>query len=243
MIINGETCIGCNECHAYCPVEAIGASGGEDDSISRIDQDLCVECGVCVRAEVCPTDAIYMPDLQWPRLVREAFSNPKAEHRGSREMGRGTEEMKTNDVTGLFPHGVVGMALELGRPGVSTSFRDVQTMAMALAKQGVTFATQNPVTSLMTDSKTGELEPEVLDERALSAIIEFIIPEDRLGEILETVRQASRRIDTVFALDLIRKLDKEAVAEMLNTVQASGFSHRLNNKTNIGLGRPLKTEG
>ena len=242
MKINEETCIGCEDCHAYCPVEAIETAEGDDDSISRIDQELCVECGVCLRAEVCPTDAIYMPELEWPRLVREAFSNPKAEHRGSREMGRGTEEMKTNDVTGLFPHGVVGMALELGRPGVATSFTDVQTMAMALASQGVTFATENPVTSLMPDPKTGELEPEILDERALSAIIEFIIPEDRLGEILATVMQASEKIDTVFALDLIRKLDKDAVSGMLNTVQSAGFSHRPNNKTNIGLGRPLKTE-
>ena len=49
-------------------------------------------------------------------------------------------------------------------------------------------------------------------------------------------------IDTVFALDLIRKLDKDAVFKMLDTVGSSGFSHRPNNKTNIGLGRPLKTE-
>ena len=242
MKISEETCIGCEACHAYCPVEAIETTADHDGSISQIDQVLCVECGVCLRAEVCPTDAIYMPDLKWPRLVREAFSNPKAEHRGSREMGRGTEEMKTNDVTGLFPHGVVGMALELGRPGIATSFIDVQTMAMALAKQGVTFATQNPVSSLMVDPKTGELEPEILNERALSAIIEFIIPEDRLGEILDTVKRASQKIDTVFALDLIRKLDKDAVLEMLNTVESSGFSYRPNNKTNIGLGRPLKTE-
>lgn len=242
MKINQETCIGCEECHVYCPVEAIRAVDGIAGSVSRIDQDLCVECGVCLRAEVCPTDAIYRPEMEWPRLVREAFSNPKAEHRGSKEMGRGTEEMKTNDVTGLFPEGVVGMAIEMGRPAVGTSFKDVQTMAMALARKGVTFAPENPVTRLMPDPGTGELEPEVLQERGLSAIVEFILPEDQLEEILQTIREAAEKIQTVFALDLIRKLDEIAVSEMLKKVQSAGFQNRPNNKTNLGLGRPVKGE-
>jgi len=157
-------------------------------------------------------------------------------------MGRGTEEMKTNDVTGLFPHGVVGLAIEMGRPGVGTSFKDVQTMSMALAEKNVEFAPQNPVTSLMIDLATGGLESEILDERALSAIIEFSIPEERLGEILEAVKEATQAIDTVYALDLISRLGAGVTDRIAATVQAAGFSLRPNNKTNLGLGRPLKGE-
>jgi Pyruvate/2-oxoacid:ferredoxin oxidoreductase delta subunit len=56
MLIDQETCIGCEDCQPYCPVQAIRTIEGED--LSEIDQDECVECGVCLRAEVCPTDAI-----------------------------------------------------------------------------------------------------------------------------------------------------------------------------------------
>ncbi len=242
MKIDAETCIGCQACLPYCPVQAIETVERGDKPLSRIDQDRCVECGVCLRADVCPTGAIYLPELKWPRLVREAFSNPVAPHRGSKEMGRGTEEMKTNDVTGLFPHGVVGLAVEMGRPGVGTSFRDVQTMALALAREKVSFAPQNPVTNLMVDPETGELESEVLEERALSAIIEFHIPRERLPEILSAIRAATGSIDTVYSLDLITRLGSGAHARVLEAVRAAGFTARPNNKTNVGLGRPLKQE-
>ena len=81
--------------------------------------------------------------------------------------------MKTNDVTGRFPFGFAGVAVEMGRPGVSTSFRDLQTVAMAIARLGVEFEPANPVTELMADRKAGKIREEVLDERVLSAILEL----------------------------------------------------------------------
>lgn len=240
MRIDEEACIGCEECHPYCPVEAIVTGEGSHGPVSRIDQDLCVECGVCLRAGICPTDALYQPKLEWPRIVREAFSNPEAEHVGSREMGRGTEEMKTNDVTGLFPDGVVGIAVEMGRPGVGTTFKDVQIMTTALARKGVRFAPENPVTRLMADREKGTLEPDILEERALSAIIEFMVPESRTEEILRTINAASGKVETVFALDLIRKIDNSAISGLLEEVGSAGFQSRPNCKINLGLGRPGK---
>ena len=195
MIIDKDDCVGCLACQPYCPVGAIQSLGKAGGGIARVDQDRCVECGVCLRADICPTGAIRMPDLEWPRAVRMAFSNPIAPHRGTDEMGRGTEEMKTNDVTGLFGPGVAGLAIEMGRPGVGTSLRDVETMARAVAEVGVAFAPVNPVTRLIPDPKTGALEPEVLGERVLSAIIEFHVPMNRLPEVLAAIRAASTRID------------------------------------------------
>ena len=123
MKIDVELCTGCEQCHPYCPVGAIGTV----DSESEIDQDVCVECGVCLKADVCPTDAIYQPELEWPRSIRAAFSNPKQPH-ASGSGGRGTQEMKTNDVTGRFRWGYAGIGVEMGRPGVSSSFKDLQTV-------------------------------------------------------------------------------------------------------------------
>ena len=58
MKIDSEKCIACLECVDFCPLNCIAE---KDDAVS-IDQDECVECGVCLRAGVCPTDAIYMPE-------------------------------------------------------------------------------------------------------------------------------------------------------------------------------------
>jgi Pyruvate/2-oxoacid:ferredoxin oxidoreductase delta subunit len=242
MVVDEEKCTGCEMCQPYCPVRAIETMDGPAGPVSRIDQDRCVECGVCLRADVCPVDALYRQKIEWPRAVREAFSNPLAPHRETRELGRGTEEMKTNDVTGLFPRGVAGLAVEMGRPGLGTSLTDVQTMSMALAKEGVCFAPQNPVTNLMVDASTGRLEPEILDERVLSAIIEFTIAEDRLPAILQTIRDVGASIHTVFSLDLISRIYEDGSIPVLPVVKEAGFVARPNAKVNVGLGRPRKEE-
>jgi hypothetical protein len=84
-------------------------------------------------------------------------------------MGRGTAEMKTNDVTGRFLEGEVGFGIEMGRPGVSTSFKDVEKVTTVLAGK-VVFESKNPVTSLI-DVDTGRFKDQrVLEERALSEI-------------------------------------------------------------------------
>lgn len=240
MLVDEEKCTGCEICHPYCPVTAIETIDGPDKSVSRIDQDQCVECGVCLRADVCPVDALYMPQIGWPRAVRESFSNPLAPHRGTRELGRGTEEMKTNDVTGLFPRGVAGLAIEMGRPGIGASLADVQVMTMALAKRGVRFAPQNPVTNLMRDNTTGQLEPEILNERVLSAIIEFSVGTDQLLEILNTIQEIDASIETVFSLDLISRVSEDGSIPVLSMVKDAGMAVRPNAKINMGLGRSLK---
>ncbi|HEY8803541.1 MAG TPA: [Fe-Fe] hydrogenase large subunit C-terminal domain-containing protein, partial [Clostridium sp.] len=44
--INKELCTGCRRCTDVCPVDAIGGTQGEPQSINR---DLCVLCGQCVQ--------------------------------------------------------------------------------------------------------------------------------------------------------------------------------------------------
>ena len=117
---------------------------GPQRVIYVIDEDECVECSVCLRSGCCPTDALYQPELVWPRIVRKNFSDPLKIHPETRIPGRGTEEMKTNEVTGRFPRGKFGMAFELGRPGVGTRFHDVQKVAMALAALGIGLRGEQP---------------------------------------------------------------------------------------------------
>jgi hypothetical protein len=203
-----------------------------------IDQELCVECEVCYRADVCPSGALRRTELTWPRTIRAVFSNPLLVHKETRIPGRGTEEMKTNDVTGRFKQGQIGIAIELGRPGISTSFRDVEKVTKACAAHGVRFEPQNPMTHLLEDPARGTITPEVLDERVLSAIVEFEIDQSAALVVLKDLQAVSQEIDTVFSLNASQLVEPDGSLPMLELLKAEGFNPSPNGKNNMGLGRP-----
>lgn len=267
MIIDRYYCKGCMECLPYCPMGAIV----EDKMMKQaaIAEDECVECGVCYRAGVCETQAIYPQRLEWPRTLRMEFSDPSApyvspvfEHRiisrlqadlrgmNRRQLldregeeltisGRGTVEMKMNDVMGRFKRGRAGLAAEVGRPGVGARFRDVQMVTRALASTGVKFEPQNPLTDLMTDVHTGTLREDILNEKVLSCIVELDVPLEGLDKVLARLKKVAEEIDTVFAVDLISVVNEDGSIPVLPTVTSLGLEPSIAGKTNVGLGRPL----
>ena len=151
--------------------------------------------------------------------------------------------MKTNDVTGRYTQGFSGVALELGRPGRGTAIREIQTVAIALAKAGVEFEINNPTTELMADIETGIFKEEVLNEKVLSAILEFRIENDRLEKVLMAIKDVSTKINTVFSLDLISRVAPDGSIPVIPIAKTAGFLVRPNCKTNVGLGRFLSEEG
>lgn len=231
-----EECIGCEECIPYCPVGAISPG----DGIVAIDQESCVECGVCIRCSHCPVDALYWtPEVdQWPRSVRKAFSDPLTPHKLTGSKGRGTEEMKTNDVTGRYQFGEFGMGMEFGRPGVSTKLSEIQKMTVALVEAGVEFEEINPLTALMSDTSTGHLREDVINERVLSAIVEFKAPLEKLPEVVSVVLRVATQIDTVFSCCIISRVNPDGTIPVLPLLSEQGLRYRPNAKINMGLGRP-----
>jgi len=233
---------------------------------ATIDLDACVECGTCYRGmsqehlnptfvrvvrrvarafrfrfepepDVCPTAAFVMDELAWPRVVRRVFSDPLVEHTSTGIHGRGTEEVKTNDVSHRVGIGEVGYVIEFGRPGVGVRFRHIQAMTVALAGIGVTFERKNPITHLMTDTAQGTLKPDILDEKILSAIVETKTTIDEVEKVLETVNRVAETIDTVVAVGVSTRCDEQGEERALaSRLEAAGF--RLERaKTNMGLGR------
>jgi NAD-dependent dihydropyrimidine dehydrogenase PreA subunit len=267
VIIKEDLCTGCLECLPYCPTEAIIED--EKTGRVTIVEDECVECGVCYRARVCGPDAIHPQDLEWPRTLRMEFSDPSAPYMSSvfehriisrfqadlREMdrrqlldregealtisGRGTIEMKMNDMMGRFKRGRAGLAAEVGRPGIGARFRDVQTVTRALASLGVKFEPQNPLTDLMTDIRTGTLREDILNEKFLSCIIEFDVPLEELAKVLARMREVAQQIDTVFAVDLISVVNEDGSIPTVPIAESLGLEPSIAGKTNVGLGRPL----
>lgn len=233
---------------------------------ASINRDECVECYACfnglsqehlnptlVRAirkalawfrlrfdpepDVCPTAAIEPEPLEWPRIVRRAFSDPMVPHESTGVEGRGTEEVKTNDVTGRVGVGEVGFTVELGRPGIGVRFRDIQKMCWALAEAGVIFERRNPVASLMTDVATGTLREDILGEKVMSAIVEFKVPLERAEEIVRVIRGIEPVLDTVVSLGAATRCADDGQEELLAPALTALGCVLQRAKTNAGLGR------
>jgi len=206
----------------------------------EIDQDKCTDCGMCVRANICPVKALYQEVEDWPREIRGILSNPLIEFKGSQVPGRGTEEMKTNDVKGSFLPGEVGVGVELGRPGVGAYFRDVEIVAMALMGAGIGYqlAEENPVTHFMADKSTGKLRDDVLGEKATSAIIEGKCKLEMLPRALEALKEAAERVESVFTVEVITKVTPEGEVPTKAVLDELGIWYSVNSKNNLGLGLP-----
>src|SRR4030066_27316 len=153
----------------------------------EIDKKKCVGCGNC--HAVCTMGALIPCELEWPRSVRAVFSDPTTIHPGTGVPGRGTDEIKTNDVTGRLRKGEVGFVIEMGRPGTGAYFRDIEKVAVALAKLRPPFEKKNHVTQLMVNPETGKIRDDVLNEKVLSAIIEIKTALDRIPEFLHVLEK------------------------------------------------------
>ncbi len=245
MRIDAEKCIGCRRCFSFCSVDAHSVKKDLQGKLySEIDQDLCCECGVCLRNAPCPTEAIYQPEeaYEFPRMVRALLSDPLIEFKQSGVPGRGTAEIKTNEITGRVKYGTVGVALELGRPGVSTRWTEVEKMTKALAQLDVGFCDENPVTYFMKDKNTGELQDEVVQERSLSAIIEFDCQLEELPNVLKVVRENTHKLNTVFTFDVGCKVRPDGSIPARPMIEEAGYPVLMNSKNNVGLGRPRYRE-
>ena len=235
MLIDQEKCIGCKQCIPYCTAHAILFQ----DKKAFIDLDECVECSVCLRIGVCPEDAIFQQNLVWPRSVRAVYSDPLNVHKETGLAGRGTEEIKTNDVTGRFKPGEIGIAVEVGRPGVSSRLRELEKMSIALAGlNGVVFEPKNPLTGLI-DLNTGKLPADILNEKVLSAIIEIAVPKEQFLDVIETIKQTAETMDTVISVDVASRPNEAGRWEGEALMSDAGIYFRPNAKINVGLGKPL----
>ena len=244
MRADPDKCIACKRCFAYCPMGRIQSFQRHDGIPGRvyieIDQEACTDCGCCLRASICPVNALYQPPESWPREVRGILSNPMIEFKGSQVPGRGTEEMKTNDVKGSFLPGEVGVGVELGRPGVGAYFRDVEIVAQALmgANIGYEMASENPVTHFMEDKSKGKLRDDVLGEKATSAIIEGKCKLEKLPQAIRALQKAAKMVNTVFTVEVITKVTPEGEVPIKQVLEDLGVWYSINTKNNVGIGEP-----
>lgn len=238
MRIRTEDCVGCGVCVDYCPVGAIKLVEGK----ARIVSDECTECWVCFRNKVCPNACFEPTSLEtYADVFKHVLSDPTETYQGTGVPGRGTEEAKTNDVTGRYRPGFYGICIDVGRPGIGVYLRDVQKITKALAEVGVIFASpeENPLSAIMTNPTTGELRPDLLNTRVLSIIVEALCPKEKLPEVLEALKKVAKEVDTVFSLGIVSVWDEEQNRHLFGCLEEAGLPRPKRGKVNVGLGRPL----
>jgi len=251
----------------------MGAIRIKNDGLAEIHQDTCVECQACFRGmsrenlpkqptrflrnllaffklrfqpdpDICPTGAITRDELSWPRTLRRVFSDPLMPHESTGIGGRGTMEVKTNDVTERVKEGDAGFTVEFGRPGIGAYFRDVDKVCRVLAKTSVEFQPENPVTVLMSNTETGELREDVLNEKVLSCILEFKTDIEKMPGILKVIEHEVNQLDTVVSLGIAIRCDSKGQDTVRSKLEELGFD-AWRAKINMGLGRhtnPVSTE-
>ncbi|KJS23222.1 MAG: hypothetical protein VR72_02180 [Clostridiaceae bacterium BRH_c20a] len=237
MQIDKDLCSGCGLCLWYCPGGAISLNGKK----AEIDQSSCQECNICYKIADCPKGAIKQDTVayEYPRSVRTYFSDPMAYHKDTLVPGRGTEEVKTNDVTNRVKDGEVGICIEMGRPCCGSTFTEVEKVTMALVELGIVYEKDNPLTYLMEDKTKGTIKDEVKLQRVISAIVEFTIPQDDLKDVMLKILEIAKEIDTVFSLGMITTLQEDGTIPIKNSLKELGIDYRPNAKINLGLGRKI----
>jgi len=262
MKISKQRCVGCANCVPICSVGSIYIGA---DGLAEIIEDSCVECHNCYRSlsfehlppgftrlirralravalrfqpdpDICPTEAFIPDELSWPRVVRRAFSDPMVTHESTGVHGRGTEEVKTNDVSKRIKSGQVGLVVELGRPGLGVYFHQVQQATMALAAAGVSFETGNPVTQMMEDRNLGTIRADVLNEKVLSCIVEITARLEQTPQVLSVIREICRTTPTVISIGAATVCDEQGREPLREILAEQGFATGWA-KVNLGLGR------
>jgi ferredoxin len=246
MKIDPETCTGCGRCMPYCPVGAIALHKKDREkglkAFAEIIRDECVECSVCFRADVCPSGAILKETLEMPRLIRAFFSDPWFSHPGTDIPGRGTEEMKTNEVTGRFKDGFIGIGLEFGRPGVGCRLREAEPAIRRLVSLGVKLEPKNPLTQIVADFQNGRIQEDVRNEKVLSAIVEAVVPLKQCQAVFQAVKGLSKEVETVFSVGVITRVAGDGSYPSVDEMKRAGIGPSINGKVNLGLGRPFFEE-
>jgi len=232
--VDRDKCIGCGQCVPLCPMGAIRMVDGK----SLVNAAECAECGVCRRSGVCPADAICDGDLEWPRVLRSVFSNPLAEHKGTGVRGRGSEGLKTNDSQDRYRRGQMGVFVELGRPVLGARFRDVERVVKYFKLREYAVCEHNPVADLVADPSTGALKPEILDEKVISCLVEFILPETAARELVEMVEVLRGEVESVFNVSVALRARDDGTSPIEALFGPEVF--RLpNGKVNLGLAQRI----
>ena len=243
ICIEESLCTGCQNCIPYCPTSALYQEDGSGKT--AVNPEKCTDCWVCLRNKVCPFEAMHQQEhMDFKSDYRHYMSDPN-ETTFTGDKGRGTEEIKTNDVTGRVKIGTVGFTIDMGRPGIGARLDDVEKVVMAIVEAGIILEEpkKSPLGAVIKDFKTGEIKEEYKDVFVLSVIVEGTCPIENAANVLRALKAVSTEINTVFSLGVaLRNVGHGAYARLMEIISGLDIPLPYRGKVNLGLGRPICNE-
>ena len=91
----------------------------------------------------------------------------------------------------------------------------------------------------VSNVETGDIRPDILNEKVMSAIIEIKVPVERTEEIIRIIWEVEKRINTQVVIGVGVRCDEEGEEKIvLPILEKLGYNPQ-RAKTNIGLGRKV----
>jgi hypothetical protein len=132
--------------------------------------------------------------------------------------------------------------IELGRPALGTRFVDVERVVKKFTAHGHTLVSDNPVAGLINDPARGTLMPEVLKEKAISVLVEFILPESAVSALHTLLDELAGEVKTVFSVSIALRAEPDGTSRIEDLFGGEVF--RLpNGKVNLGLAQDIAAKG
>lgn len=225
----GDNCSGCGSCLPFCPQAAISLT---DEGLAFVNRGLCVECGVCNDTEhICPL-ASFEEDQDEIALVKQYFGRLVSNIPGEKGVGRGGGlDVKNNDVTGTLPDDKVVIRLEFNRPGGGIKFKYVEELRDHLKILGWDIGISRRHQKLLDRG----IDSLALEQRILSAYLEFIIEPERLPDLINEGLKFIKGKDIWISINAACTIK---VAEQLQVVlEKTQLETETVAKFNLGLGR------
>jgi hypothetical protein len=94
----------------------------------------------------------------------------------------------------------------------------------------------------MANPNTGDIREDILNEKILSAIVEFKTSMKNVPAVLRKIREVAKRLDTVVAIGAAARCDENGDNELEEILLSEKFSF-VRGKTNLGLGRASNEVG
>jgi|GEM_PF-5547614 len=187
-----SNCLGCGLCEPLCPQDAIHLEETASGRKASIDNEKCLECGVCLDSGVCCHGAIE-ESTETRAEIRRLFGSMTPKIPGQKKHGRtGSWDVKTCDAGTPLPADTVIVRIELGRPEGGVCLAQAEELRQMLLRQGHREAPQKSYRRMLELVGPDGLCKEAGAIRVLSVCLEYCCDPLNVPDLLALAQEWAR---------------------------------------------------